>query len=324
MRLVFALLLLSAVPAEAFLFGRAADKTAAAGLAGMREAFKGGDCAAVLELSEAFLEAKPPAALREEAYGYMGRCYEASGSTDKAISLYKLAIGIYPGNALFAARLALIYNGAGFPENAAPLFLKVIENGGDAAEASLGLARSYAAIGYLSRAKEFYARAAGLQEFGDAAVLEEYARCMLRKRDWQEVHSLAARGKPLAPRSALWPRLEARAYAGRGDYYKALERMEAALRFGDGRKLRLERALYLLLGGLPLRAIEAAEVELAADPADPLACIVKGMALHALGRKGEAEHYFNRARAGGGPFTAGVAGAFLTAPAAAGEAAWGR
>lgn len=314
MRLLFALLMLCAAPAGAFLFGRASDEKAEAGLRGMREAFARGDCVSVLSSSEAFLGEKPPAALREEAYGYMGRCYEASGSADKAITLYKLAIGLYPGNASFALRLALLYNRAGFPENAAPLFLKAFSmNGGDL-EASLGLARAYAALGFLARAKEFYSRAAALQDFKDGALLEEYARCMLRKRDWAQALLVTSKGRLLSPRSALWPALEARVQAGRGDYHAAVALMDSAVRFNSDRRLRLERALYLLMGGLPKRAIEAAEAELAANPADPLACAVKGIALQALGRKGEAEQYFVRARAGGGPFTAKVAGAFLAGP----------
>jgi tetratricopeptide (TPR) repeat protein len=318
MRLIFALLLLCAAPAEAFLFGRASDKKAASGLQEMRAAFVRGDCGSALSLSEDFLKEKPPAEMREEAYGYMGRCYEASGSTDKAIGLYKLAIGLYPANALFATRLALIYNSAGFPENAAPLFLKVLEIGGGDAETNLGLARSYAAMGYLSRAKDFYAAAAELQGFGDSGVLEEYARCMLRKRDWDEAVAVAGKGRAIAPRSSLWPMIEARVHAGRGDYSGAVSLMDSALSFGSGRKLRLERALYLLLGGQPLRAIEAAEAELSAGPADPLAAMVKGMALYSLDRKGEAGDYFRKAL-GGGPFTAGIAGAFLAEepPAAA-------
>lgn len=319
MRLLFALLLLCASPAEGFLFGRASDEEASAGLREMRAAFGRGDCAAVLSRSEDFFKEKPPAGMREEAYGYMGRCYEASGSTDKAIGIYKLAIGLYPANALFATRLALIYNSAGFPANAAPLFLKALELGGGDTEANLGLARAYAAMGYLTRAKSFYSRAAELQGFADAAVLEEYARCMLRKRDWEEATALARKGRLVAPLSSLWPTIEARVRAGRGDYAGAAEMMDTALLLGSGRKLRLERALYLLLGGVPLRAIEAAEAELLADPADPLAAAVKGMALYSLGQKAEAADYFGRARAGG-PFTAGIAGAFLAeAPPATAE-----
>ncbi|MDP2864742.1 MAG: tetratricopeptide repeat protein, partial [Elusimicrobiota bacterium] len=271
--------------------------------------FGAGNCSSVLDLSQAFLQEKPPAPMREEAYGYMGRCYESAGATDKAISLYKLALGLYPENMLFASRLALIYNQAGFPENAAPLFLKVLSIKSDDAEANLGLARAYAALGFLSRAKDFYSRAVILQDFLDPAVLQEYALCMLRKRDWPEALYIAGRGAGTAPLSAFWPLAEARVRAGQGNYYKALSAIEAAILLEPSRQLRLERALYLLLGGLPRRALEAADAELKADRKDALASVVKGMALYSLGKRTEAEPYFLTARCGG-PFTAKIAGSF--------------
>lgn len=309
MRLLLFLLIFSSVPARAFLFGGAQEERAAAGLAQMRSVFETGDCPAVLELSGTFLKEKPPSTMREEAYGYMGRCYESAGSTDKAISLYKLALGLYPENVLFSSRLALIYNRAGFPENAAPLFLKVLSIRSDDTEANLGLARAYSSLGFLSRAKDFYSRAVILQDFLDTGVLEEYARCMLRKRDWPEAALIAAKGAAAAPRSAFWSLLEARISAGQGNYFGALPAIEAAIRLEPSRQLRLERALYLLLGGLPLRAIEAADQELASDDKDALASAVKGMALYAQGQKAAAAEYFTAAGRGG-PFTAKIAGAF--------------
>ena len=304
------LLLLQASPAAAFLFGGAQEEKAAAGLARMRSAFEAGDCASLLELSVPLLNEKPPPGMREEAYGYMGRCYESCGSTDKAIGLYTLALGLYPENMLFASRLALIYNQTGFPENAAPLFIKVLAGKSDDLDANLGLARAYASLGFLSRAKDFYSRAVILQDFRDQAALREYALCMLRKRDWPEALYIAGIGARATPFSSFWPLVESRVRAGQGDYQKALSAIEAAILLDPSRQLRLERALYLLMGGLPRRAIEAADAELAADGKDPLASVVKGMALYSLGRKPEAAPYFMTAR-GGGPFTAKLAGAFL-------------
>ena len=310
MRLLLALLLFPAAPAQAFLFGGASDKKAGADLEKMRSAFEAGDCSSVLEPSPIFLHEKPPAAMREEAYGYMGRCYESAGATDKAISLYKLALGLYPENMLFASRLALIYNQAGFPENAAPLFLNVLSIKSDDTDASLGLARAYAALGFLSRAKDFYSRTVILQDFLDQAVLREYALCMLRKRDWPEALFIAGVGARAAPLSAFWHLVEARVRAGQGDYRKALSAIETAILLEPSRQLRLERSLYLLLGRLPRRAMEAADAELAADGKDALASAVKGMALHSLGKRTEAAPYFAAARCGG-RFTAEIAGSFL-------------
>ncbi|MHB0996372.1 MAG: tetratricopeptide repeat protein [Elusimicrobiales bacterium] len=307
--LLLPLLLSLCQPAGAFFFGKTSDRRAAELLDQTRAAYESADCQTALELAEKFLAEKPPAGMRERVYGYMGSCYETCGSPDKAISLYKLALGLYPDNILFSRRLALIYNGTGFPQLAVPLFAKVLAVKSDDIEANLGLARAYAAQGFLLRAKGYYSRAVILQDFRDAAALEEYARWMLKKGDWAEVAYISAKGAQTAPRSSVWPALEARALAGQGKYYKAIEFMEAAIRLQPSRALRLERALYLLMGGLPKRAMAAAEEELSAG-ADPLASMVKGMALYALGRKPEAAPSLSAGRETG-PFAARVAAALL-------------
>lgn len=308
-RLLPLLLLCLAQPAPAFFFGKTSDARAGDLLAAVRAAYESANCPAALDFAEKFLAEKPPAGMREEAYGYMGSCYEAGGSPDKAISLYRLALGLYPDNLLFSQRLALIYNGTGFPQLAAPLFGKVLAAKGDDIEANLGLARAYAAQGFLARAKGYYSRAVILQDFRDAAALEEYARRMLQKGDWEEAALLAAKGAQASPRSPVWPALEARTLAGQGQYYKAVDALDAALLLGSSRALRLEKALYLLMGGLPKRAMAAAEAELAAG-ADPLASMVKGLALYSLGRKAEAAPFLADGRETG-PFAAGVAAALL-------------
>ncbi|MDA8243278.1 MAG: tetratricopeptide repeat protein [Elusimicrobia bacterium] len=306
-----ALLLIAASGAEAFpFFGGHRDRAAEAALEQARASYEAGDCQAALRGADALLAEKPPAAVREGAYALMGPCYEAGGAADKAIGLYRLAIGLYPDNVFFSSRLADIYNRAGFYENAVPLLLKVLRLRPGDPGATLGLARSYSSLGFLSKAKDYYSRAAAMQNFGEAGLLEEYARCMLRKRDWDEALFLAGKGAALSPRSAVWPLMEARAAAGRGDYHSAAESMERAIRFSNARRLRLERALYLLLGGLPKRAAEAADAELSSSPGDPLASAVKGMALYSLGERAAAEVYFRKAEKGT-PFTARLAAAFL-------------
>ncbi len=308
-----ALVLAAALPARAFFFGGNSDKRARALLSEMDGAFGRGDCVTVLEKAGEFFGEKPPAELREEAYGYAGRCFETSGSTDKAIGVYKLAGGLYPENSLFAYRLALIYNQSGFPGNAVPLFNKVLAVYPDDIGANLGLARAYSALGFLARAGDYYSRAVILQDFKDGPALKEYAFCMLKKRDGNEALFLAGKGAQVSPWLAVWPLVEARVRAGKGEYYKALAAMEAALKLQPSRQLRLERAVYLLLAGLPRRAAEAADAELLLDKTDPLASLVKGLALYNLGDKAGSAEYFNRAGSGG-PFTAGIAAAFKQTP----------
>lgn len=311
------LLLLAASPARAFLFGKSSDVKAAAILAEMQAAGDRGDCGAVLRHADGFLAEKPPAAMRETAYVRIGACYESSGLTDKAIGLYKLAIELYPENAVFKFRLASIYNNSGFYSNAVALFLKVLAKRPDDIPSNLGLARAHAALGFYSRAKTYFSRAVVLQDFSDPAALRDYSVCLLKKRDWEEALFVASKGAAAQPGSSYWHLARARAQAGRGDYYKALPEIEGAILLEPSRQLRLERALYLLLGGLPRRAIAAADVELAARPGDPLASVVKGMALYRLGEKAAARPYFEAARSGG-EFTAKVAASLLGITAGAG------
>ena len=310
------LLLAAAVPGvSAFPFFGRSDVKAETDLHGMSDAYGRGECDTVLELADPFFGEKPPSAMREEAYGYIGSCYENLGSLDKAIGLYKLALGLYPDNSLFSYRLALIYNQAGFPENAVPLFLKILGNSPDDAGANLGLARAYYTLGFLAKAGNNYSRVAVLQGFSDAGVLEEYAFCMLKKRDWEQALLIAGKGESAAPGRKVWPLIEARVRAGQGAYPAAVAALDEAVKREPSRLLRLERALYLLLGGSAQKAAEAADAELAAAPGDPLASMVKGMALYSSGRKQEAAPYFSAARSGG-PFTAELAGSFLKDAAA--------
>lgn len=309
--LLLPLLLGISAPASAFLFGGDSDKKALAGLESLRAAFKAGDCAAVLERYNAFLEEKPSRRLREEPYGYLGRCYEAGGLTDKAISLYKVAIELYPANILFASQLGRIYNRAGFYDSAEPLFLKALALKSDDTDANIGLARAYAGMGFLGRARHFYSLAVVLQDFGDPVVMREYALCLLKKREWDEASFIASRGRQREPLSAYWPVNQARILAGRGDYAGAVLSMDVALELEATRGRRLERALYLLLGGDPRRAVEEADAALSADRTDALAAAVKAMALYFMGEKKQAEPYFAIAAANGGDFTSKLAGSFI-------------
>ncbi|OGS11145.1 MAG: hypothetical protein A2234_02535 [Elusimicrobia bacterium RIFOXYA2_FULL_58_8] len=316
--LIFSLALAVPSAAMAFPFSGASGKKAAEQLGAMRSVFAKGDCAAVQEIFTA-LEL-PGGPMREEAYGYAGQCYEKGGLTDKAINLYKLALGLYPENTFFAARLADIYNESGFYESAAILFLKILALRKDDVGANLGLARAYSRLGFLARAREFYSRTAALQNFAVPQVMREYAACLLKQRNWEAAAAVNAKGAAAEPGEAFWPLMSARTLAGQGKYLEAVSAMEAAVRLAPSRQRRLERAMYLLLGGRPALAIEAADAELAAGGSDPFAASVKALALYAMGEKKKAEPYFSAAAAGK-TFTGKLAAAFLAAGGNGGQSA---
>ena len=310
--------LLAVFPAEGFcfFFGRGADRTPEM-LSAIRADFEKGDCASVLEKAGSFLNERPSSELKETAYQYMGRCYEREGLADRAISLYQLASGIYPKNYFFAARLACIYLDTGFYENAVTLFTKILYVRPDDLEANLGLARAYSRLGFLSRAKTHYSMAVALTDFGDPAVLREYASVMIKKRDWPEAVMLAEKGRQAEPGEAFWPLQLARVWAGKGDYKKARAYMNSAVELSpESRPMALERALYSLLSGNAGAAGAEADLALARVSKDPLASLIKAMALFEEGKISQARSFFELAARNGEPFTAKIAEAFLKIPGA--------
>jgi len=308
----FFCLLLAAPRAEAFLFGGAPEKKAAERLAAMRVAYGDGDCAAVRAQAEPFLSEKPPRALREEADVYLGACYERDGLSDKAVSHYRIALELFPENAVFALRLGALYNSAGFYAAAAPLFARVSGKDPSDAAAAAGLARAYYGLGFLSRAREYYSKAAELKKYSDLNLLREYAGCLLKQRDWAGADALIAKGAAAEPAAAYWPAASARALAGRGRYAEAAAALEAAEQLEPAAQRRLERSLYLAQDGRHSEALAAAEAELARG-GGALASFVKAFALYNSGRADEAAPFFTAAAAAGDAFTSRLAGAFLEA-----------
>jgi len=306
----FLLLLLVPANAAAFLFGGISDKKAEGMLNGMSANFEKGDCQAVSEISASLFKEKPSSAIREKAYSYMGRCYEAQGLPDKAITVYKLAYGLYPESDFFAGRLASIYMKTGFYATAVPLFEKALRGRSDDPEANAGLARCYASLGFLSKAKPYYSMAAILSDFGDLDLLKEYAAQMLRKRDWEEADLIADYAVKLAPGDAGPREVKARVAAGRGDYKRAAAQMRAAVKLSPSdAELSIELALMELLGGNSEAAL--ADIPVTGTEHGGLASLVRGMALHKKGERARALEYFKEAAGSSRPFIAAFAAALI-------------
>ena len=304
------LALFAPLNAAAFLFGGISDKKAEEMLSAMSVNFEKGDCEAVAEISSGLFSEKPSSAIREKTYSYLGRCYEAREMYDKAITVYKLAHGLYPESDFFSARLASIYLKTGFYDIAVPLFEKVLKDRSDDIEANSGLARCYASMGFLSKAKLYYSRAAILGNFSDLGLLKEYAAQMLRKRDWEEAGLIAGYGLKLAPGEAGFYEVMARIAAGRGDYRAAAGHMRSAIKFKPSDpEMALELALIELLVGDYEAALGA--IPVTGTQHEALSFVIRGMALHKKGERVRALGYFKEAAISSDPFISAFAAALI-------------
>lgn len=293
-------------------FGLRSEGGAPELLAAMKADFENGNCTAVAAGGEALFKEKPFSETRVAAYKYMGQCYEKQELPDKAIGVYRLGRGLYPDDRFFPARLAAIYLKAGFYSTAAPLFKEALDYRSDDIEANAGLGRCYAEIGFLARSKDYYARALILGDFKDLDLLKEYARWMIRKRDWGEAELILSKALEQDPGNAEFYALLSRIASGKGDYGAAAARLSQALeRCPGNRGFTLERALVLLLAGDADGALGAAGIFLKDGARDPFASLIKGLALHKKGDQAGAKAALAAAGGEEGSFVARLAGTLL-------------
>lgn len=266
-------------------FGLRSEGKAPELLAAMRADFAGGNCAAVAAGGDALFREKPFSETKVRAYKYLGQCYETQGLPDKAISVYELGQGLCPEDRFFPARLAAIYLKTGFFSTAAPLFKKVLDYKSDDIEANAGLGKCYAETGFLARAEDYYARAIILGDFKDIGLMKEYARWMIRKRDWSEAELMLSRALELDSGDAELYAALSRIASGKGDYKAAAARLFQALERRPGnRGFTLERALVLLMAGDADGAASAAGNFLKEmEGRDSFAALIKGLALYKKG-----------------------------------------
>jgi len=269
-----------------------------------------GSCREVLTKSDYFLNNESGGAYKEKVYYMRGRCLEKLKENDRALTVYNLASGLYPDNMDFIYRRAIIYSEAGFKEKAIPMLKKILAKNPDDIDANVAAADSYADIGFLDRAAEFYDKAAGLQKYADEDTVVKYAFCLLRLRRWDEVGKVLKKSAADRKDEISRQKLRARVYAGEGDYRSAAEELKTPAEGADKRRTDMERAVYLTEAGLYAEAEKTADVYLAADGKDRFAALVKGLSAYKSGRRDEAKKYFIKA-SGNSDFVGRLAKAFL-------------
>lgn len=319
------LLLLAVSPSAAFLWEKKTDPAHEKLMEAAVARLDDGDCAGAVDSINSLLAMDPSREIKERAYYCLGKCHEALGSPDRAISAYRLGAALYPDNALFPKALAELYLANGFYDKAADIYRELVgkaparrrapctdcgESRPDPSsyQLNLGLARSYAGMGALAEAAAGYA-AARASGGGDAAFMAEYARCLEAMRDFGGAMALLAEARAAAPGDKALPRLMARVSARTGAYGRAAGLAdEACGPVCRDAGLLFEKGVYLLMAGDRAGALAAldAAVPLLHEEDQSLA-LVRALALRGLGRAAEAAAELEAVSAGDSAFLAGLA-----------------
>lgn len=285
-----ALLLLLALPLSAGFFNAGEGALIQA-----REAFDAGRYDKVIsELSPANVQ-RMRGFYQKQAYAVLGEAYERLEHPEKALSVYQLAVSLYPKDIELTTRLARLLHASGLDAQAQPLYEKVLAVQPSNTWANLGLAEIDRALGFIDRAAVRYELALEGELSGSPAVWRDYAEVLLRQRDY--VTAEAAARKSLELDADVESRVVlAFILRAAGKLPEALAELEATPHD------RL-RALWLLEAG---RHEEAAKL---ASGSDPLERYVRARAALKAGRKEDAKRELEAlARSGRlAPFSAEVA-----------------
>jgi tetratricopeptide (TPR) repeat protein len=211
---------------------------------------------------------------QRQAYALLGEAYERLEHQEKALSVYQLAVKLYPKDMELATRLARLLHAAGLDKEAQPLYEKVLTAQPDNTWANLGLAEIDRSLGFLKRSAERYERALEGDLMRSASVWRDYSQVMLEQRDY--VTAEAAARKALSLQASNETRLALGfALRGQGRIDEALLQADAASHAGV-------RALWLLEAG---RFEEAAKL---CKGQSPLERYVRARFALNSGRKDEA------------------------------------
>ncbi len=234
--------LFSSVNAGAFwLFSGESKKKYETDIGIIKADYEKSDCAQVIKKVNGFLESKPPSYFKEEAYRYLGSCYEKRNEIDRALDIYGLAYNLYPKNNFFRESLANIYLSAGFFEKSLALFEELIEDENSSYKARAGLAKSYAFLGFYKKARENYSKALEMSGYKDFNLIKEYSRELIRVRESEKILAMLEKTSVEFKKDAEVQLILARLYLYKQEYKKSLIHINKAQEISPGRR---DMALY--------------------------------------------------------------------------------
>ncbi|MEA3307392.1 MAG: tetratricopeptide repeat protein, partial [Elusimicrobiota bacterium] len=227
--------------AGAFWFSGESKKKYEADIKEIKNDYDKPDCFNVIKKINKFLENKPPSHFKEEAYLYLGSCYEKRNEIDRALDIYGLANTLYPDSKFFRESLANIYLNAGFFEKSLALFSELAEKTDSSDKIYAGLAKSYASLGFYEKAEDNYAKALEMNGHEDLDLIKEYSRQLILARHYEKILAIFEKTSDEFKKDEEAQLILSRVWMHKGEYKKSLVYINAAQKIAPNRR---DMALY--------------------------------------------------------------------------------
>lgn len=304
------LVLCAVAPAQAWFFSSSKPGPLAPAIA----AHTAGRYAEAAALCQALVAKNLSSKDKELAYWYLGDSYRKAGKPDRALTVLQLGVQLYPENFNLQISLADLYYSALLYTQAKRQYEDMLDPLPD--DESLlpqlysGVARTYEAMGYLTRAAEYYRKALEAPQAGPELSMN-YARCLFKQRKYSEAIAAAEKALLQSPGDTELLFLLAKINYETGLKETATNTLLSALEKTPERDdMRLNLSLWLNSMGRHEQAAKQAETVYLRQPDQAQAQFALGLALLKLpGQRERAIELFRSAAAAYiySPFTAKAA-----------------
>ncbi len=185
-----------------------------------------------------------------QAFGSLGRLYQAHRLLEPALACYREAHALDPGSFAWAYYLGVLAAGAGDIETARPAFRRALELRADDAPTLVRLADLELEHGQVDEAELLYVRAAAVDD--SAAVAYGMGRVAEERGEYAEAIAQFQRALTLQPRASVIDYHLGQAYREMGEFDRA---EEALARSGPNRVAMADPLMHelttLAIGALP-------------------------------------------------------------------------
>ena len=251
---------------------------------------------------------------KELAYWYLGDSYRKAGKPDKALPSLQLGVQLYPDNLNLKLALADLYYVSMLYTQAKKLYEDMLDPlpNDDTLLPQLyaGMARTYEAMGYLTKAADYYRKALETPQTGPELSMN-YTRCLFKQRKYLEAGAAAEKALQQSPSDTELLFLLSKINYETGLKETATATLQSALQKSPERDdMRLTLSLWLNSMGRYEQAAKQAETVYSHQPDQAQAQFALGLALLNIpGHRERALSLFRSAAASSifNPFTAKAA-----------------
>ena len=251
--------------------------------------------AAITELKDYIYKTKNVNRREVRAYRLLGLSYEKTGQLGRALETYLEALEFHPDNVPLLLEAARLYQQTNLTDRSIALYEKVLQEEPDNLEALSGQAANYTAMGFYSKARQFYDRFFELNPTAASQYRARYASTFLAQRNYQQAFINITMALAETEDNPDFWLISAQARRGLNQKEQSLQDLQAALELAPNRMDLLgNQALWLYEAGKYDAAQKTSQQMQTINPDSQLALLVQSLIAQKRGKTAQARRLCQR------------------------------